>query len=389
MKNRVAAAFAALCLAALSCGTGVAQVAATSPGDEAFAAGNFDEAATQYEAALRRNANDARAVLGLGTVELYRNDLAAATKDLQRAVTLAPDPVQAQARLAVVRQRIGIPGDYRISFAAREARVPLVSIDPLPTLKATIDGVPVTLAIDTGGPNLDLSQALVNRLHLAAKPAGQGVFAGGLKAPIQTVRIDRLALPGVTVRGIPGGVIPGEFGIADGIIGTAFLYHFLSTIDYTHRALVLRPVQQSAAFLAGAKASGATAIPMWLVSDHLVFARARINDAPEGLFSIDTGGPGVGVDLSKSELAAAGITPDASRPQTMMGAGGPTPALPFSAASVSMGGVTLHDLPGLYLPDAPTDMFPFAVAGRISHEFFRHTAATFDFTAMKLVLSRS
>jgi hypothetical protein len=31
-------------------------------------------------------------------------------------------------------------------------------------------------------------------------------------------------------------------------------------------------------------------------------------------------------------------------------------------------------------------LFPFAVAGRISHEFFRHTAVTLDFESMMLVI---
>ncbi len=130
-------------------------------------------------------------------------------------------------------------------------------------------------------------------------------------------------------------------------------------------------------------------VPMWLVGDHFVFARAHANAAPDGLFSIDTGGPGVGVDLSKSSLAAAGITPDAAHPRSMMGGGGPAQLLPFTAASVTMGDHTEHDVPGVYLlGGGMEDLFPFAVAGRISHEFFRHSAVTFDFSAMVLVLAQ-
>jgi len=61
---------------------------------------------------------------------------------------------------------------------------------------------------------------------------------------------------------------------------------------------------------------------------------------------------------------------------------------PETAASVTIGDLTLHDLPGIYVPSGGLDgVFPFAVAGRISHEFFRHTAVTLDFATMTLVLA--
>jgi len=354
-----------------------------------MAAGNFDVAGSAYMAALAKNPYDADAEMGIGTIELYRNHLDAARAHLQRALELAPSSIVARSRVDSIVKRTGGPNDFKIAYAGSQARVSLVAIDPLPTLKATINGQPVTLVIDTGGANVDVSEALASRLHLSTKLVGQGTFAGGRKAQLRSTRIDRLDLPGVRVRNIPGNVMPGNPppGI-DGIIGTSFLYHFLATIDYAHGALVLRPADESAAYLASAEAAGATAVRMWLVGDHFLFARAHVNAAPDGLYSIDTGGPGIGVDLTKSSLEAAGITPDPSRPQSMRGGGGTAQVLPFTAASVTMGDVTLHDLPGVYVRGGGLDgVFPFTVAGRISHEFFRHMAVTFDFSAMTLVLA--
>jgi hypothetical protein len=72
-----------------------------------------------------------------------------------------------------------------------------------------------------------------------------------------------------------------------------------------------------------------------------------------------------------------------------MGGGGPVQALPFTARAVSLGGTTVRNVPGIYLPDGnPYQRFPFTVAGRISHEFFRHLSVTLDFRAMKLILSK-
>jgi predicted aspartyl protease len=389
MKKLVTAASVALILAAIAAPL-AARSQPVSSGDAAFAAGDFNGAASAYAAALVKNPNDPDANLGIGTVELYCNQLDAARTHLQRALQLAPSSPAAHARLDALDRRAGTPQDYRITFAAAEARIPLIGVDPLPMLAATIDGVPVKLLIDTGAGGIDLSDAVVKKLHLATTAGGTGVFAGGRAAEVRRLRIDRLELPGVTVRGIPGEVVPGAaLGDIDGIVGTAFLYHFLATIDYAHASLVLRPAGDSATYLAAAKRSGAATIPMWLAGDRFMVARARVNAAPEALFSIDTGGAGVGVDLTKTELAAAGITPDASHAQSFEGGGGATQALPFTATSVSMGGVTVRDVPGVYFPSGGTDIFPFKLGGRVSHEFFRHMAVTFDFSAMLLVLARS
>ncbi len=124
---------------------------------------------------------------------------------------------------------------------------------------------------------------------------------------------------------------------------------------------------------------------MLLVPDHFIFARAHIDNAPEALFNVDTGGPGIGVDLTKAELSAAAIVPDVSHPGSFWGGGGITRTLPFTA-DVTLGRRTFRKLPGVYLPDGDRSrMFPFTVAGTLSQELFKRGALTFDFAAMKLV----
>ena len=373
---------------------GLAQTSHKGPaptlGDVALAAGDFNGAAAAYSAALASRPADPAAELGLGTIEMYRNHLDAARTHLRLALALAPNLQRARALLGAIGRRTGSPGDYRIAFTKALARVPLVAMDPLPTLRAKINGRPVTLWIDTGADGIDLGEAAVTRLHLATKIAGEGVFAGGQKAQIRTARVERIDLPGVTVRGITANTVPAGAlpqGV-DGLIGTAFFYHFLATIDYPHHALILRPTASSAAFLESARRSDATTTPMWLVGDHFIFTRARVNTAPEALFNVDTGGVGVGVQLTKAALDAARITPDAAHAQQGQGAAGTVRLLPFNAASVTLGGFTLHDVPGVYSPDGdPYGIFPFVVGGSLSQEFFRHTAVTFDFTSMTMLVS--
>ena len=75
-------------LAALAIAT--APVSSPSPGDRAFSAGRFDEALAAYAVAARRDPNDFDARLGLGTLELYCNQLARARRDLDAALKARP-----------------------------------------------------------------------------------------------------------------------------------------------------------------------------------------------------------------------------------------------------------------------------------------------------------
>jgi hypothetical protein len=84
-------------------------------------------------------------------------------------------------------------------------------------------------------------------------------------------------------------------------------------------------------------------------------------------------------------LDAAGIVPDESKAATGMGGGGQVRVVPFRAAA-TLGTLTRDDVPGVYSPDGnPYGIFPFKVAGAISHSFFRQSRLTLDFDAMKLV----
>ncbi len=364
---------------------------APSAGDLAFRHGDFDAAFAAYSSAVAANPNDAGAVLGLGTIELYRNHLPAARTYLMKATQLDPSNSRIAARLRALEGREPNARDFRIAMTTPEVDVPFVATDPLPLVRVKINGADALLFIDTGAPSIALTPAAAERLHVPTHAAGEGVFLGGKTAEVREGRIDSFAVPGLTVSGIPSNILPGELQLAghqlDGAIGTAFLYRFLSTIDYVHGKLILRPHSSSAAFEAAAAKSGDTIVPMWLVADHFIFARGRVNDAPEALFNIDTGGTDLGVQLTKAALDAAHITPDASKGAEFTGGAGEARALPFTAASVSLGTAVRNDMPGLYFPDGDQyKLFPFEVAGTLSHVFFRPTALTFDFDAMKLIV---
>ncbi|HEX3458530.1 MAG TPA: aspartyl protease family protein [Candidatus Baltobacteraceae bacterium] len=379
--------FEAVILAAVT----ISSVGLTAPGDVAFQRGDFAVALSDYAAQVASNPSDATALLGLGTMELYRNDLADAKEHLMRAQRLDPKNPTIQRRLRTVNERETKPGEFRIALQGAQAIVPFVATDPLPLLRVKINGHDALLLLDTGAPAIGLTPDAAKRFGVASQAAGQGVFAGGKQAEVQKGRIDRVELPGVTVRDVPAAILPGDLELGghhiDGALGTIFLEQFLSTIDYPLGRLILRPRSESSNFERSARAKGAAMESMWLVGDHFIFARARINGLPDALFNIDTGGAGLGVQLTKASLDAAAIVPNVSKTQDFVGGAGPVRGVPFSASSVSLGSFTQRNVPGLYFPDGDQfGIFPFSVAGTLSHEFFHKTALTFDFDAMQIVV---
>jgi Aspartyl protease/Tetratricopeptide repeat len=359
-----------------------------------FKAGDFRGARACYETILKHSPDNEGANLGAGTLALYANDLDSAARYLKRAQGRGLDDARVARLLVQVQARRPAPGQYQVEMGTDPTRVPFMATDPLPILKVRVNGArDAYFSLDTGAGPVVLNSQFASELGIKAQDAFIGTFAGGKHAPVQLATLDSITLGGATITNLPVNVSRNRSKLGkgiqiDGVIGTALLGRFLATIDYVHGALVLRPRSDSAAFEAHAARSGATRVPLWLVGDHFLFARGRLGDAPEGLFSVDTGCAGCGVTATDAALKAAHITPDAAHAFRGQGGGGAVMALPFTA-DVTLGSVTEHALRGFYTPHgSPYGIFPFEVQGAISHGFFRPYALTLDFDAMLLVMQR-
>ena len=272
------------------------------------------------------------------------------------------------------------------------ARIKFVATDPLPILSVTINGTrQANFFIDTGAPNIIISPQLAQELGMPVSEAGQGTFAGGRRANVGRTVVPALRVGSVEVANVPAGVLEmprspqGAGPKIDGFIGTGFLMHFLSTIDYCRGELVLAPRTDSARFQKQAQKAGGNIVRMWLAGDHFIFSRGRLNQGTEGLFLIDTGLTGSGLMASKETLDDAGISVDTNDVRTGVGGGGEVQFVRFRA-NARLGTLTRSDVAGNYtLGNSPTAMFPFKVKGLMSHLFFRQSQLTFDFDAMRLV----
>jgi hypothetical protein len=374
-------------------GTPSAAPAQALPGDDLFAQGRFEEAARIYEEAARAAPASAAVLARLARARLYQGRDSEALDLARQALELAPGNPIATATQGVAQARLRNfgPEFYQIENPASAGSAPFVITDPLPVIHVTIGGREATFLIDTGGPDIMVRRPLAEALGLPISEGGIGVFAGGRQARVDRTVVPELEIGGIRIRNVPAGINSAADGLTlpgvelDGVIGTGLLMHFLSTIDYCSGKLTLAPRDASAAFQARVAESGANVVPFWLVADHFMFARGKLNEL-EGLFFIDTGLAGGGLVAPKATLDAAGVTVDESQTLTGQGGGGAVQFVPFRA-SATLGNLTRDDLPGVYMPGGgdPLAAFPFRSTGIISHSFFRQSRLTFDFEAMKLV----
>lgn len=324
---------------------------AKSAGDAAFARGDFQTAFREYNDAIARDPADEDAVLGLGTLDLYRNDWKNARTYLTRARTLSPNDPRVQTRLAVLEDRLPQPHRYAFDLQNGRTDIPFAAIDPLPIVRATIAGRTFTFVVDTRAGSIDLTPAAAQSI---------GIPNGGV--------VPSIAFPGLTVTNVPAesskvSYSTGSIAV-DGAIGTVFLSHFLSTFDYAHDRLTLRLWESSRSLEGDARQTGAAIEPLWLVGDRLLLASGRVGGGPPMLFALETGSADGAVALA-----------DVQQPAMML-------------AVVSLGRYSRGPVTATALPPGAFEGVPFQIGGTFRNAFFRPATLTLDFAAMKVIVSK-
>lgn len=395
--------------AAFCCAAGGA-AARTPAADALFAQGRFAQAKAAYAAVSPASADYAPALRRMGAIALYQNRLAEAERDLLAAYSRNPADKNTAKLLAEIANRQGAfakcavwlrrAGDpqraaafaafgnaqaYRIVSSATAAEIPFVQTDPLPAIRAGVNGHEGLFLIDTGGGEAVLDPAFAAAAGVKRSGGDKGVFAGGKSATVSLGRISRMSLGAVTLADVPAGLVPTS-GFSNaahgkavaGVIGVGLLSRFLSTIDYPGGKLVLAPKDSAP--------QPGIEIPFWLLSDHLIVARGRLDGGPDEPFIVDTGLAGSAFTAPRATLAAAHIPVPELDPSSG-GAIGTAAAVPFPVASLSLGALKGTNLQGLYGPFPPAleTGLGVRIAGIVSHSFFRPYAITFDFTQMRII----
>ncbi|MCP2342773.1 aspartyl protease family protein [Actinomadura rupiterrae] len=410
-----AAATAAAALPLAGSVTGTA-TAATGDPDRLFKAGRFAEAERGYRRRLRANPKDARAAAQLGYLALLSNRFGNAERYLSEALTLNAADAESKRRLAecYVRQdrhdraipllnEVGTPAakasatqyahldgpSYRIS--GKDTRVPFRYMDPLPVADASVNGsAPKPFLVDTYA-TLDLSPETAKELGLRAVASNTAGVANNRPVVIYFGVLDSFRIGGIEIRNLPvqwtDGAQPPTLPDGSkpaGAFGTTIFYHFLTTMDYARRALVLRRREH---------ARRTNGLPLWLAGDHYPCSVGTIGSYGPRLVTIDTGGIGHGLDTTVEIAERAGIPIDRAHPLPPMNG---TNVYPVHPSRISLGHAVGRNIlgyaaekifPGLPGPGL-SPLTGFDLSANFTHEFFKPYAVTFDYRTMRLHLSR-
>ncbi|GAA3697459.1 hypothetical protein GCM10022224_074150 [Nonomuraea antimicrobica] len=388
--------------------------------DALFKAGRFAAAERGYRRRLRAHPRDTRALAQLGYMALLSNRFEEAERQLSKALDLEPGDVASAQRLAecFVRQDrpaqavpllkgvdqprekaltelyshiSGTPWQLR---GAHGARVPFAALDPVPAVEASVNGRRGTFWLDTYA-TLDLSKEMAQEAGLRAVATMSGGVANNQPITISLGILDSFTIGNVEIRNLPvqwsdaqRPPLP-DGAPAAGAFGTTIFYHFLTTMDYAGRALILRPRTETAP-----RARIVDRLPLWLAGDHYPCTLGSLGAHGPRMVTVDTGGIGVALDTTV-EIAdrAGGITVDRDHPIEQPGG---IKLYRITAERISLGRAVGRNLPGhavdKVFPGFPgpgqSARFGFDLIANFTHEFFKPYAITFDYRSMHLSIAR-
>ncbi|WP_242911408.1 aspartyl protease family protein [Actinomadura terrae] len=386
--------------------------------DELFKAGRFAEADRGYAKILAKDPDDARANAQRGYIALLSNQFADAERFLAKAVSLAPADLFSKRQLAdcYVRQDrfaqavpllraagiegyakqyesvTGTPNEVR---GSRRTRIPFTTLNPGPTIEASVNGIESgTFGLDTGAP-LALTMETAEKAGLRAVSTSKGRNPQEVFTIYHGI-VDSLRMGGIELRNVPAvwhnAEMPHALGVGqpEGVIGTTVFYHFLTTLDFANRALVLRrkTAAQLRAFRAEARRAGAERLPLWLADTHMPHTLGSINGYGPRVVGLDTGVEGaIQVGTDEKTAKRAGLKVDYDRPVTL---GGADETFPFVAPEAGLGRAVSRNAYGVAIRRSGLDdRIGFETIGNFSQEFFKTFTVTFDYVEMNLYITGS
>jgi hypothetical protein len=424
MKPIVASASMLLVLCAVSI-RGQSTGPDLKPADNLFSAGKFAQAEKLYTRVATYQPANLASQLQIGRIALLENHLDLAEARLKKALTLNPANADGKIMLAEVlyrRDNFGAaakamaglsPSDsqklanfsvlnpaklesfegktpYELQAQGESTSVKFVVREPLPLVKVKINGgKEVVFFIDTGGAELALDTAFARELGIPQFGDVQGTFSGGQHAAVGNGRIDSVAVGSWVVKNVPVQILalrqlskPLGTQEIDGVIGTVFLSHFLSTLDFRNGELILRRKTDQAT-------SKGVQVPFWLAGDHFIVGWGNVNKLPPALFFVDTGVAGAGAKLAPSVIQQAGIKLDQKLASAGAGGGGSFTTVPYKIPELSFGDIHQTNVSGVYDGPFPWEhSLGFYIAGDIGHDFVQPYAVTLDFARMLLIFNQ-
>jgi tetratricopeptide (TPR) repeat protein len=385
-----------------------------------FKNGDFIGSQKVYQEILNSNPNDLKSLIFMGYTALLFNRLDESEKWFNKAKEIKPNlPTlnyfiseiyhrQLQfSKAALLYRTSGREAmakkmeyftniqPYQMDIDFNEISIKFIVTDPLPIVEVIINNVcKGFFIIDTGGGELILCEDFAKKTEISSFGIEKGNgFGGGKKAPMSHGAISSITIGELQVKNIPIVTLNlnqlelGGYKI-DGIIGTVFLYQFLSTIDYKNGQLILRNKAKSNFDKIVKNNSTCKIIPFVMADDHFMLAKGNVNSSDTMLLFVDTGLAGNAFTCPKSTLKKNGLAYDRLQKNKALGGGGYFSTNPMEIDSLCLGDLCIKKLHGVFgaFPKQIENSLGFKISGLISHEYFRNYSLTIDFDSMKYIV---
>ncbi|MCG6965338.1 MAG: aspartyl protease family protein [Chromatiaceae bacterium] len=381
--------------------------------DEDFIEGRFVAATRAYEALLDRYPGRLDIAARLGYLDLLANRPDSAVARLSnvlenglRTRSILSHLAEAYSRrgdlghAALCYEQLGRGGlagtlavmaglkVFRVEKESDSVCLDLLSVEPLPVMRALVNGVGANLVIDTGAGDcvLDMRFAVSAGVRLGGQEWRD--FAGGHRAQVTHAHLEKLGMDTVSIHDLPvqvldlqstfGGWFPGQ--AIHGIVGISVLSLFDCTLDYQTGHLVLQP-----SVTANPK-PGCT--PIWLAENRMLLTHVDFPLLQEALVFIDTGMTGRMFAAPETRRAGLGIEPD--RDQTLVGTGGAgdVHGRGAYASRLRLAGKEQTMALGLLLPSLSIETaLGYRINGLIGHDLLRGARLNLNFTRMQLCIA--
>jgi tetratricopeptide (TPR) repeat protein len=385
-----------------------------------FKTGDFIGSQKAYKEILITSPNDLKSLVYMGYTSLLFNQLDESEKWFNKVKEIKPNlPTlnyfmseiyhrqlqfskaatlyRASGREAMAKKMeyFSIVQPYQMDSSFNETSIKFIVTDPLPIVEVIINNdCKGYFIIDTGGGELILSEDFAKKTEVSSFGVEKGSgFGGAKKAPMGHGAINSIKIGELQVKNIPIVTLNlnqlelGGYKI-DGIIGTVFLYQFLSTIDYKNGLFLLRNKARYNFDKIIKNWPTCKIIPFVLVDDHYMMAKGNVNNSDTMLLFVDTGLAGNAFTCPKSTLKKNELEYNKMKKSQGLGGGGYFNTYPMEINSICLGDICVKKLHGVFgaFPKQIENSFGFKIDGLISHEFFRNYSLTIEFESMQFIV---
>ncbi len=376
-----------------------------------FKMARFDKSLDLYKKIIRENINDYEANYRAGYIYLLSNSLSLSEFYLKRAIELKPEENDPRRCLAIAYYRqdkfrkaaalfnktgkkekagqlagFGSITPYKITTDLKKTSIPFIMIDPLPRFYMKVNGKEIVVQLDTGGSELILDSEFAMETGIDNYGSIEGTFGGGKKSKVGLGRVSSIKIGDYEIENVPVHTLKMGTGSFKGIVGTNILFHFLSTIDYPNKQLILRRRKEKTEVIENLKKI--IEIPFWMEGDHYILARGTANKSESLLFFIDTGLANGAFYFPINTADKIGMNVNKNIIRRLHGGGGMFEYYPAELTEMTLGEAAHENLIGVIVEDFElSNRFDYTIDGIISHNFLKNYAVTFDFDRMIIMLN--